>query len=111
MRTAADLVLLTCNPFAQYLNCAQVLDTLLEQGQVTGASLEGAQQEYEQLSVRQRRQRFMLLQLDPAARPGEPRSVNEVALQFPLAGRNACMHDQHYTCASTGPPELHEAAP
>ena len=58
----------------------QVLATLLDQGEVSGRALEIAQQEYEQLSVRQRRQRFMLLQLDPAARAGEPRPVNEACL-------------------------------
>ena len=59
----------------------QVLATLLEQGQVSGPALEGAQQEYEQLAARQRRQHFMLLQLDPGARAGEPRPVDEVRSQ------------------------------
>ena len=45
---------------------------------MTGESLEGAQRKYEQLRLRERRQRFMLLQLDPAARAGEPRPIDEV---------------------------------
>ena len=66
--------------------CCQVLATLLDQGEVSGQKLQSAQYEFDQFSALQRRQRFMLLQLDPAARAGEPRDLNQVSgCLFPCA--------------------------
>ena len=56
----------------------QVLAPLLDRGDIDGARLQSAQYEFDQFTALQRRQRFMLLQLDPAARAGEPRALDQV---------------------------------
>ena len=86
-QTIVDALLMTakvCLPSPREKQCTlrafalQVLASLLDQGQIDGARLQSAQYEFEQFSALQRRQRFMLLQLDPGARAGEPRALEQV---------------------------------
>ena len=66
---------------------AQVLAPLLDRGDIDGPRLQSAQYEFDQFTALQRRQRFMLLQLDPAARAGEPRALDQVTIMMICMGQ------------------------
>ena len=58
----------------------QLLALLAKQGTLTGGTLEEAQHAFDKRMPRERRRQFMLLQLDPTARDGQPGPVNQVSL-------------------------------
>lgn len=58
----------------------QLLGLLAAQGTLDGSELETAQQAFDKRPLRERRRQFMLLQLDPAARAGQPGNVNQASM-------------------------------